>query len=91
MYAFLGVIALLLSATGLFSLVSLNIIRRMKEIGVRKILGASVSNISWIFNTEFLIILTAACALGSWSRYTMSNMIIGSIWKYYQGVNAFTL
>src|SRR5690606_10475200 len=34
MFLFLGAVALILSATGLFSLVSLNIIKRMKEIGV---------------------------------------------------------
>jgi putative ABC transport system permease protein len=46
MFGFMGVITLLLSATGLFTLVSLNIIKRMKKIGVRKVLGASVANIT---------------------------------------------
>ncbi len=43
MFTFLGVVAMLLSATGLFTLVSLSIIKRMKEIEVRKVLGASIS------------------------------------------------
>ncbi|HMF72390.1 MAG TPA: ABC transporter permease, partial [Flavitalea sp.] len=90
MYVFLGVIAMVLSATGLLTLVSLNIIRRMKEIGVRKVLGASVSNITRIVNTEFIIILAIGSALGSWASFTMTNMIMGSIWRYYQGVNAIT-
>jgi ABC-type antimicrobial peptide transport system permease subunit len=90
MYAFLGLVALVLSATGLFTLVSLNIIKRMKEIGVRKVLGAPVSNITRIINTEFIIILVAASVLGSWASYTMSNIIMSSIWKYYQGVNVLT-
>jgi putative ABC transport system permease protein len=89
-YAFLGLIALVLSATGLFTLVSLNIIKRMKEIGVRKVLGAPVSNITRIINTEFAIILAAASVLGSWASYNMSHAIMGSIWKYYQGVNVLT-
>ena len=63
MYVFLGLVAMILSVTGLFTLVSLNIIRRMKEIGVRKILGASVANITRIINTEFIIILTLAAGL----------------------------
>jgi ABC-type antimicrobial peptide transport system permease subunit len=90
MYTFLGALALILSATGLFTLVSMNIISRMKEIGVRKVLGASVLNITRIVNTEFIIILLAASVLGSWSAYKMSNIIMGSIWKYYQGVNTLT-
>jgi putative ABC transport system permease protein len=36
----------------------------MKEIGVRKVLGASVSNISRVVNKEFVIILLIASVLG---------------------------
>jgi ABC-type antimicrobial peptide transport system permease subunit len=90
MYVFLGAIAMMLSATGLFTLVSLNIIKRMKEIGVRKVLGASVTNITRIVNTEFFIILGIASALGSWVSLTMCNGLMSSIWKYYQGVNTVT-
>ena len=89
-YAFLGFIAMLLSATGLYTLVSLNIIKRMKEIGVRKIVGASVPNIMRIVNTEFIIILAIASAFGSWAGFTWCNTIMSSIWKYYQGVNMLT-
>ena len=90
MYAFLGVISLTLSATGLFTLVSLNVIKRTKEIGVRKVLGASVLNISRLVNTEFIIILTVASLIGSWASFGWVNTILSSIWKYYQGVNVWT-
>ncbi len=90
MYIFLGAIAMMLSVTGLYTLVSLNIIKRMKEIGVRKVLGASVGNITRIVNTEFVIILTLASGLGSWASYSLNNGLMGSIWKYYQGVNILT-
>ncbi len=70
MFAFLGVVALILSVTGLFTLVSLNIIKKMKEIGVRKVLGASTWNITSVVNREFVIILLIASvgggALGWW-------------------------
>jgi hypothetical protein len=90
-YTFLGFIAVLLSATGLYTLLSLNIIKRLKEIGVRKIVGASVSNIARIINTEFIIILTAASLLGGWAGSTWCNTIMGTIWKYHEGVNALTV
>jgi ABC-type antimicrobial peptide transport system permease subunit len=79
MFIFLGLVATILSAIGLFSLVSLNIIKRMKEIGVRKVLGASLPHIVNIINKEFLIILLFASVLGSVAGYFMADMLMGSI------------
>ena len=89
-FAFLGVVALMLSATGLYTLVSLNIIKRMKEIGVRKVLGASVTNITRIINTEFVIMLVVASVLGSAASYFAVSGLMGSIWDYYQPATAMT-
>ncbi len=91
MFIFLGIVALMLSATGLFTLVSLNIIKKMKEIGVRKVLGASMGNISKVINTEFVIILLIACILGGFSGAWMSGMLMASIWDYYQEATLATL
>jgi putative ABC transport system permease protein len=90
MYVFLGIVAMFLSATGLFTLVSLNIIRRMKEIGVRKVLGASILNITRKINTQFFIMLIVASLAGSLIAYGAVNALMGSIWKYYQASNLFT-
>jgi ABC-type antimicrobial peptide transport system permease subunit len=90
MYAFLGIIALMLSATGLFTLVSLNIIRRTKEIGVRKVLGASVANITRIINTEFFVILLLASVIGSIASYFAVDLLMGSIWNYYLSTTTLT-
>ena len=91
MFVFLGFVALFLSATGLFTLVSLNIIKRMKEIGVRKVLGASMANISRVINTEFAIILLLACVLGGATGSWLSTMLMASIWDYYQSATVITL
>lgn len=91
MFVFLGIVALLLSATGLFTLVSLNIIKKMKEIGVRKVLGASMGNITKVINKEFVIILLIACILGAWAGAWMSGMLMSSIWDYYQEATLKTL
>jgi putative ABC transport system permease protein len=90
MFAFMGVIALVLSVTGLFTLVSLNIIKRMKEIGVRKVLGASIANITRIINTEFMIILFISAVLGSAMSYFAVDALMSSIWKYYQPAGSVT-
>lgn len=60
-------IALLIALLGVLGLVSLNLQRREKEVGVRKVLGASVPGIIGLFLREFLVILllagVAACPL----------------------------
>lgn len=84
MFLFEGGVALLLSITGLFTLVSLNIIKRMKEIGVRKVLGASILNLSRIINTQFIIILVIACLIGAYGGMSMSNLLMGSIWDHHK-------
>jgi putative ABC transport system permease protein len=90
MFAFLGAIAMMLSATGLFTLISLNIIKRMKEIGVRKVLGASIANITRIINTEFFVILGIASITGSILAFLYVDLLMGSIWKYYQASTTIT-
>lgn len=90
-FAFLGIIAALMSATGLFALVSLNIIKRMKEIGVRKVLGASAGNIIKVINGEFMIILIFASAAGGALGYLMTDTMMDAIWEYYLPVNFITL
>jgi ABC-type antimicrobial peptide transport system permease subunit len=90
MFVFLGLVALVLSATGLFTLVSLNIIRRMKEIGVRKVLGASTVNITRVINGQFVLILSFSAALGCLGGYFLVDMLMDSIWDYYQSASAIT-
>jgi putative ABC transport system permease protein len=91
MFAFLGIVALMLSVTGLFTLVSLNIIRKMKEIGVRKVLGASTWNITSVVNREFVIILLIACVGGGAMGWWLSGLLMGSIWDYYQQVSVVSM
>lgn len=84
MFVFEGGVALLLSITGLFTLVSLNIIKRMKEIGVRKVLGASVANLSRIINSQFIVLLLIALVIGSYAGMWISDILMGAIFDHYQ-------
>lgn len=80
---FLAIIATLLSLIGMYNLVSLDIIRRTKEIGIRKIQGAPVPLIMYLVSKKFLIVLIIASLLGCIGGYYMSNMLLDSIWDYF--------
>ncbi|MBA4852995.1 ABC transporter permease [Emticicia sp. BO119] len=49
-----AVLTIFISCIGLFGLVTLSAERRMKEIGIRKVLGASVSSIVQLLSSDFL-------------------------------------
>jgi putative ABC transport system permease protein len=83
MFGFLGFFAALMTGIGLFTLVSLNIVKKMKEIGVRKVLGASIANIAGVINFEFAIILGVATILGGYLGYLAANWLMDSIWEYF--------
>ncbi len=85
---FLAVIATILSLIGMFNLVSLDIIRRTKEIGIRKIQGAPVRLIMYIISRKFLVILIIASLLGCAGGYKLSLMLMDSIWDYFVSINA---
>lgn len=55
-------IAVLISCLGLFGLAAFTAQRRQKEIGIRKVVGASVSNVVIMLSKDFLkLVIIAAC------------------------------
>ena len=58
-------LAILLTVFGLFNLVSLTLRQRSKEIGVRKILGAKVSQVVWLLSKEFAA-MAGVASLVAW-------------------------
>ncbi|MBD3290248.1 FtsX-like permease family protein, partial [candidate division KSB1 bacterium] len=53
-------LVILIAAMGLFALASFAIEKRIKEIGVRKVLGANILDIIWLLNREFTLLVGIA-------------------------------
>jgi putative ABC transport system permease protein len=85
---FLAITAMLLSLIGMYNLVSLETIRRVKEIGIRKIQGAPVPVLMLLVSRKFLIVLLIASVLGCLGGYKMSVGLMDSIWDYFVDVGA---
>ena len=58
-------IAILISCMGLFGLVVFATQQRAKEIGIRKVLGASVANILGHITKDFLVLILLAVVIAS--------------------------
>jgi putative ABC transport system permease protein len=58
-----SVLAIFISCLGLFALVSFSASLKTKEIGIRKVLGASVSQLMALLSKEYLVLLLIASLL----------------------------
>jgi putative ABC transport system permease protein len=60
LYNIFAMIAIFLSCLGLYGLASFMAVQRIKEVGIRKVLGASGSHIVYLFSREFIILIAIA-------------------------------
>ena len=60
LYKIFAGIAIFISCLGLYGLVSFMAVQRTKEMGIRKVLGASVANIVYLLSREFTLLILIA-------------------------------
>jgi ABC-type antimicrobial peptide transport system permease subunit len=67
------VVAMLISCLGLWGLITFAAQQRVKEIGIRKVLGASVMNIVSLLTKDFVILVGVAIAIAAPLAYWAVN------------------
>ncbi len=70
---YFSILAILIACLGMFALASFNAEQRTKEIGVRKVLGATVSGIVFLFTKDFLKLVLIAVVIASPLAYFILN------------------
>ncbi len=71
-----AILTILIACLGLFGLVTYMAEQRTKEIGIRKVLGASVPNIVRLISGEFIVLVVIAVAIASpIAYYAMSRWL----------------
>jgi putative ABC transport system permease protein len=65
LYKIFAAIAILLSCLGLYGLASFMAVQRIKEVGIRKVLGATTSSIVYLFSKEFILLIAIAFSIAT--------------------------
>ncbi|MGN6397345.1 MAG: ABC transporter permease [Mucilaginibacter sp.] len=66
-------LAILLACLGLFAVTAYAVLQRTKEIGIRKVLGATVSNIVLLISKDFLALVVIATIIASPIAWYMAH------------------
>jgi ABC-type antimicrobial peptide transport system permease subunit len=72
-YECFAVVAILLSCLGLYGLASFMAVQRIKEVGIRKVLGSSVGAIVYLFSKEFVILIGIGFAIAAPITWYLMN------------------
>ncbi len=87
-----SVLAIFIACLGLFGLTAFTVERRIKEIGIRKVLGASISTIVFLISKEFLKwVLIANIIAWPVAYYFMSNWLDNFAYKVEITIGVFIL
>lgn len=88
---FTASLAVILSAMGLFGLVSLNISARIKDFGIKKILGAGTLHITKEVYKKFSFILGFAIVLGSLAGTKVVSLLLDNVYGEHTSIGVLPL
>jgi len=92
LYQIFAAIAIFISCLGLYGLVSFMAMQRIKEVGIRKVLGASVASIVYLFSKEFTLLIGIAFLIATpVSYYFMHKWLEDFTFRIDLGVRFFLL
>jgi putative ABC transport system permease protein len=83
-------IAIFVACLGLLGLASFTAEQRTKEIGIRKVMGATVSSVSSLLSKEFMVLVAVAYIIASvFAWYAMDNWLSSFAYRVPMGVGVF--
>jgi ABC-type antimicrobial peptide transport system permease subunit len=90
LYKIFAGLAIFISCLGLYGLVSFMAVQKTKEIGIRKVLGASVTNIVYLFSKEFTILIAIAFVVAAPVAYFIMHAWLNDfVYRIKPGIEIF--
>ncbi len=75
-FLYFSILSLLIACLGLYGLISYTAFQKTREIGIRKVLGATATSIAAMLSTDFLKLVLIACLFAMpAARYTMNKWL----------------
>ena len=85
-------IAILIGCLGLYGLVAFATTQRTKEVGIRKVLGASLADIVFLFSKEFALLIALAFLIAApVAYYVMNNWLQSFAYQVTIGAGIFVI
>ncbi|TMI90827.1 MAG: FtsX-like permease family protein [Bacteroidetes bacterium] len=76
LYKIFAAIAIFISCLGLYGLVSFMAVQRTKEVGIRKVLGASAQHIVYLLSKEFTLLIIVAFIISAPVAYYIMHILL---------------
>lgn len=84
--------AILIACLGLFGLVSLTVAARVKEVGIRKVLGASVPSVTILLSKDFAVLVLISLVIAAPASYfAMDQWLMNFAFRTEIGVATFLI
>ena len=82
LWSFLGLLAITVACLGLLGMVSFTTKRRLKEISIRKVMGATSKSLVLLLSKDFVVLMVVASAITIPVVYVWFNYLLASLQRY---------
>jgi putative ABC transport system permease protein len=90
-FRWFALISVIMAATSMFALVSLNVLKKSKEIAIRKVVGAEDKHIFQLVMKGYIWILLLSAIIGCYGGYALSKLLMDLIFRINAGVSSSSL
>ncbi|WP_439582987.1 ABC transporter permease [Dyadobacter bucti] len=89
LWGFMGVLAITIACLGLLGTVVFTIKNRVKEVSIRKVMGASSGSLVYLLSKEFIVLLAIAGVLTIPGVYLLMELMLREAQYYHASIGAF--
>jgi len=90
-FLFVSILALIISCLSIYALSAQNVLNRLKEVGVRKVLGGRPFGIAQRVNRKIVIVLTVAALVAAPVGFKVLSILLDNLFAYHMEMSALPL